>query len=141
VTVVFIVCSFLIISLCDEYEQIAEKALATPANTEKLMELKAFIEKVENETIHSLEKKLVHAKNRLAFLVDHANFSPAEMRLNSNTFLWHGRMPAIFDEHKLIIGEKRSQYEEALKVSTRVLPKIFLKQGATIVFHCQYKAN
>ena len=38
------------------------------------------------------------------------------MRLNSNTFMWHGRMPAIFEEHKLIVGEKRSQYEEALKL-------------------------
>ena len=33
-------------SLCDEYETIAEKALATPANTEELMELKSFVEKV-----------------------------------------------------------------------------------------------
>ena len=80
------------------------------------MELTEFIEKVENETIFTLEKKLNQAKNRLAFLVDFASFSPAEMRLNSNTFMWHGRMPAIFEEHKLIIGEKKSQYEDALKV-------------------------
>jgi len=32
--------------LCDDYEEIAEKALATPANTEQLMELKAYIQKV-----------------------------------------------------------------------------------------------
>ena len=70
----------------------------------------------ENETIFELEKKLHQSKNRLAFLVDHSSFSPAEMRLNSNTFMWHGRMPAIFEEHKLIVGEKRSQYEEALKL-------------------------
>ena len=81
------------------------------------MELKEYISKVENETIFVQEKKLVSAKNRLAFLVDYANFSPAEMRLNSNTFMWHGRMPAIFEEHRLIISEKKTQYEEALKVT------------------------
>ena len=80
------------------------------------MELKAYIEKVEGEIVYKLEKRLVEAKNRLAFLVDYASFSPAEMRLNTNTFMWHGRMPAIFEEHRLIISEKRSQYEEALKV-------------------------
>ena len=80
------------------------------------MELKEYIHKVENDTIYTLEKKLVGAKNRLAFLVDYASFSPAEMRLNSNTFMWNDRMPAIFDEHRLIINEKRAQYEEALKV-------------------------
>lgn len=102
--------------MCEEYEKIAEKALATPPNTETLMELQAYIQKVETETIFELEKKLNQAKNRLGFLVDYASFSPSEMRLNSNTFQWHGRMPAIFEEHKLIIGEKRAQYEEALKV-------------------------
>ena len=80
------------------------------------MELKAFIHKVETETIYELEKKLGQARDRLAFLVDYANFSPAEMRLNTNTFMWHDRMPAIFEEHKLIVSEKRHQYEEALKV-------------------------
>ncbi|CAH1790213.1 unnamed protein product [Owenia fusiformis] len=103
-------------ALCDEYEAIAEKALTTPPTTEKLMELMAFIDNVEKVTIFQLEEQLVHAKDRLAFLVDYASFSPAEMRLNSNTFMWNGRMPAIFEEHRLIIGEKRNQYEEALKL-------------------------
>ena len=80
------------------------------------MELKAFIHKVETETIYELEKKLGQARDRLAFLVDYANFSPAEMCLNTNTFMWHDRMPAIFEEHKLIVSEKRHQYEKALKV-------------------------
>lgn len=103
-------------SLCDDYELIAEKALTTPANTEQLMELQEYIKKVENDTIFVLEKRLVQAKNRLAFLVDYANFSPAEMRLNSNTFMWHGRMSAIFEEHRLIAQEKKAQYEDALKL-------------------------
>ena len=102
--------------LCDDYELIAEKALTTPANTEQLMDLQEYIKKVETETIFTLEKRLVQAKNRLAFLVDYASFSPAEMRLNSNTFMWHGRMSAIFEEHRLIAAEKKTQYEEALKV-------------------------
>ena len=33
-------------SLCDDYEVITEKALTTPANTEQLIELKEYIEKV-----------------------------------------------------------------------------------------------
>ena len=107
---------YLFSSLSDEYENIAEKALTTPANTDQLMELKVYIKKVEDVMMYDLEKKLVEAKNRLVFLVDYASFSPAEMRLNSNTFMWNDRMPAIFEEHKLIAEEKKSQYEEALKV-------------------------
>ena len=102
--------------MCDEYETIAEKALTTPQHTEQLMELKAFMEKVEKETIYDLEKRLTQSKNRLNFLVEYAQFSPPEMRLNGNTFMWHQRMDAIFAEHKNIIAEKTSQYQDALKV-------------------------
>ena len=80
------------------------------------MDLRTYIHKVENETILTLEEKLEAARDRLVFLVDYASFSPADMRLNSNTFQWHGRMDTIFEEHRLIISEKRTQYEDALKV-------------------------
>ena len=96
---------------------IAEKALSIPENTEALMQLKEFMKKVETDTIYQLEKKLTQAKNRLRFLVDYAQFSPAEMRMNSSTFLWNARMPTVFEEHKVIINEKKVQYEEGLKVS------------------------
>ncbi|XP_033628553.1 dynein heavy chain 7, axonemal-like isoform X2 [Asterias rubens] len=102
--------------LCDEYEAIAEKALTTPPNTEKLMELSAYIEGVEKKTIFELEKRLTLSRDRLAFLVDYASFSPAEMRLNSSTFQWHERMPEIFSEHKQIVQEKTSQYQKGLEL-------------------------
>ncbi|XP_070569551.1 dynein axonemal heavy chain 7-like isoform X2 [Ptychodera flava] len=102
--------------LCEDYEAIAEKALTTPANTEQLVELKSYIEKVETETIHEMEKQLVQARDRLAFLADYASFSPAEMRLNNSTFQWNDRMPEIFNEHKQIVSDKRTQYEDGLKL-------------------------
>ena len=104
--------------MCDEYEAIAEKALTTPPNTEKLMELSAYIDGVEKKTIFELEKRLTLSRDRLAFLVDYASFSPAEMRLNSSTFQWHERMPEIFSEHKQIVQEKTSQYQKGLEVIT-----------------------
>ena len=36
-----------VVRLCAEYENIAEKALTTPANTEQLMDLKKFVETTE----------------------------------------------------------------------------------------------
>lgn len=39
--------------LCAEYENIAEKALTTPANTEQLMELKQFIITTEKVGIYN----------------------------------------------------------------------------------------
>jgi dynein heavy chain len=101
-----------------EYEEIAQKALTTPANTEQLMELKEYIEKVESDIIFQLEKKLVESKDRLTFLFDHTTFQSADLKLNAGVFIWHQRMPAVFNEHKVIVAEKRSQYEDSLKVSS-----------------------
>ena len=78
--------------------------------------MKAYIEKVESETIYVLEKRLVEARTTLAFLIEYTNVSPATMRSNADTFAWYDRMQSIFDEHRAIIAEKQTQFEEALKV-------------------------
>ncbi|XP_027721801.1 dynein heavy chain 7, axonemal [Vombatus ursinus] len=102
--------------LCEEFEMIAEKALSTPPNTAELMELKASIRKVETTEMIELGQKLVDAKNCLAFLIECANFSPADIRLNNNVFQWYGRMGEIFEEHRKIIKEKTEQYQDGLKL-------------------------
>lgn len=102
--------------LRQEYEKIAEKALTTPANTDHLMELKEYIEKVEEKDIFDLEQKMVESMNRLKFLIEHTTLTQSEMRLNAETFDWLSRMPSIFAEHKEIITQTRREAEEALKV-------------------------
>ncbi|KAM8901115.1 dynein axonemal heavy chain 7 [Lycaon pictus] len=102
--------------LCDEFEKIAEKALSTPPNTAELMEMKAYIQKVETTEMVELGQRLVDSKNCLAFLIECTNFSPGDIRLNNNVFQWFGRMDEIFDEHRKIIKEKTEQYQEGLKL-------------------------
>ncbi|ETE66939.1 Dynein heavy chain 7, axonemal, partial [Ophiophagus hannah] len=103
--------------LCDEFERIAERALSTPSNTHELMEFKAYIEKVEQVDMLEMEQKLVDVKNSLAFLIECANFSPVDIRLNNSVFQWYGRMGEIFEEHRKIIKEKTEQFQEGLKVN------------------------
>ncbi|XP_048664162.1 dynein axonemal heavy chain 7 isoform X2 [Marmota marmota marmota] len=102
--------------LCEEFEKIAEKALSTPPNTAELMEMKAYIQKAEAVEMVELGNRLVDSKNCLAFLIECANFSPADIRLNNNVFQWYGRMGEIFDEHRKIIKEKTEQYQDGLKL-------------------------
>jgi dynein heavy chain len=102
--------------LCEEFEQIAEKCLTTPANTAHLMELKKAVQKAETETVFELEKKLFQARIRLEFLLDNSNLSPAQIRSNNQTFSWNDRLPNVFEEHRNIVAEKTIQFQEALKV-------------------------
>ncbi|CAN0131382.1 unnamed protein product [Bubo scandiacus] len=104
------------VRLCDEFDRISEKALTTPFNTQELMELKACIQKVETCDMLELEQKLGDAVNCVAFLVECVNFSPSDIRLNSNVFQWYARMPSIFEEHRKIIKEKTHQFQDGLKI-------------------------
>ena len=114
--VILLTTSLTLFRLCEEYEAIANKALATPANTEQLMELKHYIAGIRETDIFALEERIILAKKRLEFLVDYTSMSPAEMRINSEAFNWHSRMPPIFEEHEEIIGASKRQAENALKV-------------------------
>ena len=48
------------------------------------------------------------------------------MRLNSEAFNWHSRMPPIFEEHEEIIGTSKRQAENALKVTSLFYGTLFL---------------
>ncbi|KAL7881400.1 hypothetical protein AOLI_G00082480 [Acnodon oligacanthus] len=102
--------------LCEEFEKIAEKALSIPSNTQELIALKAYVEKVEAEEMPKLALKLMDSNARLCFLVDYVMFSRMDMQLNRQTFQWHMRMPSVFDEHRQIIKEKTVQFQDGLKL-------------------------
>ncbi|XP_053132771.1 dynein axonemal heavy chain 7 isoform X4 [Hemicordylus capensis] len=102
--------------LCDEFEKISERALSTPSNTHELMEFKAYIQKVETVDMLEMEQKLIDAKTCLAYLIECANFSPVDIRLNNSVFQWYARMGDIFEEHRKIIKEKTEQFQEGLKM-------------------------
>uniref|UniRef100_A0A8D0ADE4 Dynein axonemal heavy chain 7 n=1 Tax=Sander lucioperca TaxID=283035 RepID=A0A8D0ADE4_SANLU len=102
--------------LCNEFENIAEKALSTPTDTQKLMELQAFMNKVETTEMPLLEQRLADSNTQLCFLMDFVTLSPLDMELNTKTIQWLERMPSIFKEHQQIISEKTEQYQSGLKM-------------------------
>ncbi|XP_040459651.1 dynein heavy chain 7, axonemal [Falco naumanni] len=102
--------------LCDQFERISEKALTTPSNTQELMELKDCVQKMESCDMLELDQKLSDAVNRVAFLIECVNFSPADIQLNNSVFQWYARMPDIFEEHRKIIKEKTDEFQDGLKI-------------------------
>ncbi|XP_070694441.1 dynein axonemal heavy chain 7 [Pempheris klunzingeri] len=103
-------------SLCNEFEKIAEKALSTPPDTQKLMELKNYITNVEITEMPLLEQRLTDSNTQLCFLMDFVTLSPLDMELNTRTIQWLKRIPSIFKEHRRVIAEKTEQYQSGLKL-------------------------
>ncbi|CAK6963682.1 dynein axonemal heavy chain 7 [Scomber scombrus] len=102
--------------LCNEFEKIAEKALSTPPETQQLMELKAFMNKVETTEMPLLEQRLAESNKQLCFLIDLVSLSPLDMELNKQTIRWLQRMPSIFNKHQQIVTAKTEQYQRSLQM-------------------------
>ncbi|XP_033607299.1 dynein heavy chain 7, axonemal isoform X2 [Cryptotermes secundus] len=102
--------------LGEEYEDIANKALTPPTNTAELMDFIVYVQKVENETVFLMEGRLREICKYMLFLADYTTFTPVEVKQNCTTFQWYLRMPSIFDEHRLIVEQKTTEYQEFLRV-------------------------
>ncbi|CAL8107738.1 unnamed protein product [Calicophoron daubneyi] len=102
-------------ALIKEYEEIAAKALTIPADIAHMMQLTEFVNHTEKYTMHELERKLDQSKERLLFLMDHAQLNPSDMRINSQVFEWHMRMNDVFDENRRTARLKREEFEIGLR--------------------------
>lgn len=76
------------ISIGEDYENIAERALGVPASTKELMELKAFVAKAENEMLIDLEDRLRDVIKYVQFLSDYTLLTPVELKTNNFAFQW-----------------------------------------------------
>lgn len=79
------------------------------------MSIIEFVKNVETSTMLELERKLDDSKNRLLFLMDHAQLNPSDMRTNAQVFEWHVRMYEIFEESRRISQMKREEFEIGLR--------------------------
>ncbi|XP_065348136.1 dynein axonemal heavy chain 7-like [Cloeon dipterum] len=105
--------------LSEEYEEIATRALAPPANTAELMTLKEYVHQVESSTLAQLEDRLRQVCQSMLFLVDHMTVAPSEVKQNAAPFKWYGKMPDVLAEHEEIVHKKTAEYQQALKVRTQ----------------------
>ena len=80
------------------------------------MELGEYIQNVKDKEISLLEERVLQARQRIMFLVNHTDVPKADIHLNSETFNWYNRMPAIFTEHDDIMTQSKREAEDSLKV-------------------------
>ncbi|XP_050670474.1 dynein axonemal heavy chain 7-like [Leptidea sinapis] len=103
-------------SIYEEYSSIANKLLTPPLDTAALMELIAYVKKVEDVLIDEMEDKLRNVMRYIVFLGDFTAFTPLEMKANNQTYHWYARMPGVIEESKVICDQKKIEYQELLKV-------------------------
>ena len=68
-------------ALLEEYKDLAEKAMKTPADTEELIELTEYITKQREVGVKELETRLEDSVKRVKFLVSHSTVPDAKVCL------------------------------------------------------------
>jgi len=101
-------------ALCNYFDEVATKALSTPTNTAELVQLQEDVKKLQSEEMPQLIMRLDQSKDRLLLLIDPAQFTPREMRVNGEVFKWSDRMGQVFQEHASIVQDKTAQFQEGL---------------------------
>ncbi|VDP30406.1 unnamed protein product, partial [Schistosoma curassoni] len=102
-------------TLIQEYELISTKALTVPTDISHMIQINEFVNHAEKVTMNTLERELDNCKDRLLFLMDHAQLNPSDMRINSQVFEWHTRMNEVFAESRRIAQTKREEFEISLR--------------------------
>lgn len=79
---------YYIFRIYDEYALIANTLLTPPADTAALMDLMAYVKKVEDVLLAEMEDKLRNVMRYIVFLGDYTTFTPLELKSNNQTYHW-----------------------------------------------------
>ncbi|XP_074961219.1 dynein axonemal heavy chain 3 [Phalacrocorax aristotelis] len=112
--------------ICNEYNLIAKRIGEVPLNTEDLVEFDAYLKKSSEVTVFKLRQEVTEAARRLEFLMDHADLSYDDIKLNSTVFHWPDQIEIIFENSRdqlcnrrnhaeMVLLERCSQFEETLE--------------------------
>ncbi|XP_013912661.1 PREDICTED: dynein heavy chain 12, axonemal isoform X2 [Thamnophis sirtalis] len=100
--------------ICNEFENIKERALKVPETTEEMMESIAFIDKAKTIGIQKLYERIKECQRRMNYLLDVYLFEPEDLTLNATVLLWPQNINPIFDENDDIIEMSKRKGESEL---------------------------
>uniref|UniRef100_A0A8C5SFB2 Dynein heavy chain 12, axonemal n=1 Tax=Laticauda laticaudata TaxID=8630 RepID=A0A8C5SFB2_LATLA len=100
--------------ICNEFENIKERALKVPETTEEMMESIAFIDKAKTIGIQKLYERIKECQRRMNYLLDIYLFEPEDLTLNATVLLWPQNINPIFDENDDIIEMSKRKGESEL---------------------------
>ncbi|THD19780.1 Dynein heavy chain axonemal [Fasciola hepatica] len=108
-------------SICRRYDEIMNRLSETPPDTEKLVQLQAYMRDVSNTLVFKLKEEVAEAADRLNFLLDYAFLSGDDIKLNSTLFYWPEHILSVLDVTSTRVNMLREAAEEDLKNRTSTL--------------------
>ncbi|GFS01672.1 dynein heavy chain 12, axonemal-like [Elysia marginata] len=101
-------------SICKEFHNIKERALAVPETSEELIDMLTFVENARTTGMIKLNQKITESKDRLAYLIDVFMFEPRDIELNCEVLTWPKRIMPVFDDNDTLVEQSRQRGEKEL---------------------------
>lgn len=102
-------------SIIEEYKTITDNILSQPANTSILMELIAYVRKIEDITLTNLEDKLQTIMDHILLLSNYYLLTNEEINRNNIAFQWYHKIPEILEDNRSMVESKIKEFQDALK--------------------------
>ncbi|XP_042197106.1 dynein axonemal heavy chain 3 [Callorhinchus milii] len=110
-------------SICQRYDEIANRISEIPETTEELVILDQFLKKASEVTVYKLKDEIYEAAERLDFLLDYATLVYEDIKLNSQVFHWPEQIYNLLDFHRSRLMNRRDHAEEELRKQIKEFEK------------------
>ncbi|CDQ84031.1 unnamed protein product [Oncorhynchus mykiss] len=102
------------LQICQEFENIKEKALKVPETTEDMTDMIAYIGHAKTKGIEELNAKIMETHHRLNYLLDVHIFDPEDLELNSTVLIWPQKIYPVFDLNDEVMLKAKQKGEQEL---------------------------
>ncbi|KAL5971244.1 Dynein heavy chain 7 axonemal [Taenia solium] len=112
--------------VCASFEEMQAKCQTIPQTSEELIEINSYMEEARCQGMVRMEQKIQWTREYLIYLLDVYEFTPEDIKTNSQVLTWKARINPEFDAHDKMqenmrtvneqrINAKREQLESDLK--------------------------
>uniref|UniRef100_A0A4W3H1L8 Dynein axonemal heavy chain 12 n=1 Tax=Callorhinchus milii TaxID=7868 RepID=A0A4W3H1L8_CALMI len=102
-------------NICQEFENIIERALTIPENTKEMIDTMNFVENVKEIGIVELNKRIkVSCYQRMNYLLDVYLFTPKDLELHATVLLWPKNINPVFDKNDELFEKAKLKGETEL---------------------------
>ncbi|EGD83038.1 dynein heavy chain 2 [Salpingoeca rosetta] len=103
-------------SICDRFDEMANKLTDKPEDTESMTQLFEYLQEAKTDTIFKLKDEIKEAGERIRFLMRYAELTPDDVKVNTTTIKWPAKVDPMFDIAQRRIDERRISAEKEVKL-------------------------
>ncbi|XP_046853911.1 dynein axonemal heavy chain 7-like isoform X3 [Xenia sp. Carnegie-2017] len=102
------------LSICKEFEDIKERALKVPEDTQEMTDMMKFIKDAKTSKLVKLNEQIKESQSQLSYLLESYSFTAEDIQLNCTVLNWPKEIGPVFDRNDEIVVKSQKRAENAL---------------------------